>query len=177
MPRVIKIRLTRPTTSLKVSNHFFPVLVYVNTLGSCWGFELGKNEDTPWQDRTWARGFRMGSQPVPASYPDVSLRSARKGRREGDCLYHSHGPLRFITSHSRFALASAMGKTKRLRRRLSQYLNAWPPRCLLYWSINWSSLMVLNVFTTFLRSIVFQRTNLNWLCKLVFNSFSRGDQG
>ena len=36
-----------------------------------------------------------------------------------DCrLYPSHGPLRFITSHSRFALASAMRKTKRLRRRL-----------------------------------------------------------
>ena len=34
------------------------------------------------------------------------------------CLYPSHGPLRFITSHSRFALASAMRKTKRLRRRL-----------------------------------------------------------
>ena len=30
-----------------------------------------------------------------------------------------HGPLRFITSHSRFALASAMRKTKRLRRRLN----------------------------------------------------------
>ena len=33
-------------------------------------------------------------------------------------LYLSHGPLRFITSHSRFALASAMRKTKRVRRRL-----------------------------------------------------------
>ena len=40
---------------------------------------------------------------------------ARKGRREG---YPSHGPLRFITSHSCFALASTMRKTKRLRRRL-----------------------------------------------------------
>ena len=36
-------------------------------------------------------------------------------------LYPSHGPLRFITSHSRFALASAMRKTKRLRRRLAWY--------------------------------------------------------
>ena len=35
--------------------------------------------------------------------------------------YPSHGPLRFITSHSRFALASAMRKTKRLRRRLAWY--------------------------------------------------------
>ena len=40
----------------------------------------------------------------------------RKGRWEGD--NPSHGPLRFITSHSRFALASTMRKTKRLRRRL-----------------------------------------------------------
>ena len=52
-------------------------------------------------------------------------RCAHKGRREGHngqrsfaCrLYPSHGPLRFITGHSRFALASTMRKTKRLRRR------------------------------------------------------------
>ena len=37
-------------------------------------------------------------------------------------LYPSHGPLRFITSHSRFALASAKRKTKRLRRRLDTSL-------------------------------------------------------
>ena len=37
-------------------------------------------------------------------------------------LYPSHGPLRFITSHSRFALASAMRKTKRLRRRLINHM-------------------------------------------------------
>ena len=44
---------------------------------------------------------------MSASYPDVSLRAKEGGK-----------PLRFITSHSRFALASAMRKTKRLRRRL-----------------------------------------------------------
>ena len=33
-------------------------------------------------------------------------------------LYPSHGHLQFITSNSRFALASAMRKTKSLRRRL-----------------------------------------------------------
>ena len=33
-------------------------------------------------------------------------------------LYPSHGPLRFIASHSRFVLAFTMRKTKRLRRRL-----------------------------------------------------------
>ena len=43
----------------------------------------------------------------------------RSGRRFACRLYPSHGPLRFITSHSRFALASAMRKTKRLRRRLN----------------------------------------------------------
>ena len=55
-----------------------------------------------------------------ASYPDVSpsmkMCAKRKaGRRQ---LYPSHGFLRFITSHSRFALASNMRETKRLRRRL-----------------------------------------------------------
>ena len=37
-------------------------------------------------------------------------------------LYPSHGPLQFITSHSRFALASAKRKTKRLRKRLDTSL-------------------------------------------------------
>ena len=41
----------------------------------------------------------------------------KAGRRQR--LYPCHGPLRFITSHSRFALASTMRKTKHLRRRLS----------------------------------------------------------
>ena len=36
-------------------------------------------------------------------------------------VYFSHGPLRFITSHSRFALASTMWKTKRMRRRLAEF--------------------------------------------------------
>ena len=35
-------------------------------------------------------------------------------------LYPSHVPLRFITSHSRFVLASTMRKTKRLGRRLQR---------------------------------------------------------
>ena len=43
----------------------------------------------------------------------------RTGRRHACLLYPSHGRLRFITSHSRFALASTMRKTKRLRRRLT----------------------------------------------------------
>ena len=55
-----------------------------------------------------------------ASYPDVSLSmkmcaKRKAGRRQ---LYPSHGFLRFITSHSRFALASTMRETKRLRARL-----------------------------------------------------------
>ena len=37
----------------------------------------------------------------------LSLKRARKERREG---VPSHGPLQFNTSHSRFALASAMRK-------------------------------------------------------------------
>ncbi|CAH3106710.1 unnamed protein product, partial [Porites lobata] len=60
--------------------------------------------------------------PPPASYPDVSLsmcaqgkagRRQRARRRFARRLYPSHGPLWFITSHSRFALASAMRKKKR----------------------------------------------------------------
>ena len=43
----------------------------------------------------------------------------RSDRRFVCRLHPAHGPLRFITSHSRFALASTMRKTKRLRRRLS----------------------------------------------------------
>ena len=45
-------------------------------------------------------------------------RKAGRKQRAKLRLYPSHGPLRFMTSHSRFALASAMRKTKRLRRRL-----------------------------------------------------------
>ena len=46
----------------------------------------------------------------------MKMCSKRKaGRRQ---LYPSHGLLRFITSHSRFAFASSMRETKRLRRRL-----------------------------------------------------------
>ena len=46
----------------------------------------------------------------------------KAGRRErARRLYPSHGPLRFITSHSCFTLASTMRKTKRLRRRLPRH--------------------------------------------------------
>ena len=55
-----------------------------------------------------------------AKLPLSRWKYTRKGRLEGDNdgLYPCHGPLRFITSHSRFALASTMRKTKHLRRRL-----------------------------------------------------------
>ena len=67
------------------------------------------------------------------AYTDTSLpptqtslfqrKCALKGRWEGAYrLYSSHSPLQFITSHSRFALASAKRKTKRLRRRLDTSL-------------------------------------------------------
>ena len=45
----------------------------------------------------------------------------RSGRRFARRLYPFHSPLRFITSYSCFALASAMRKKKRLRRSLEQY--------------------------------------------------------
>ena len=47
---------------------------------------------------------------------EMKMCAQRKaGRRH---MYPSHGPLRFITGQSRFALASTMRRTKRLRRRL-----------------------------------------------------------
>ena len=78
-----------------------------------------------------APGFLLGQQHCSeeaASHPDVSLDEnmrAKEGGKETTGfayrLYPSHGPLLFITSHSRFALASTMRKTvKRLRRRLSE---------------------------------------------------------
>ena len=50
---------------------------------------------------------------------DKNVRAKEGGKETtARCLYPSHGPLRFITSHSaRFAFASAIRKTKRLRRR------------------------------------------------------------
>ena len=52
---------------------------------------------------------------------DESVRSKEGGKETRSFayrLYPFHGPLQFITSHSRFALASAKRKTKRLRKRL-----------------------------------------------------------
>ena len=85
-----------------------------------------------------------------ASYPDVSLdvrakeggnclvprrlsRCARKGRREGDngrdfaCrLYPSHGPLRFITSHSfRARLCHAKNEAPEEEAGMNTYPNMW----------------------------------------------------
>ena len=62
--------------------------------------------------------------PRPVSF-DETVRAKEGGKETMGfaCrLYPSHGPLRFITSHSRFALASAKRKTKRLRRRLDTSL-------------------------------------------------------
>ena len=57
-----------------------------------------------------------------ASYPEVSLDEnlrAKEGGKEQRCetrfaslLYPSHGPLRFVLSHSRFALASMRNQAK-----------------------------------------------------------------
>ena len=52
-------------------------------------------------------------------------RRQRARRRFAGRLYPSHGPLRFITSHSCFALASTTRKTKRLRRRLGRHIISW----------------------------------------------------
>ena len=76
----------------------------------------------------WLDGANITKNMSPiASYPEVPLsrcKFARKGRRKGEPPRHrfssllspSHGHTPFVTSHSRFALASVR-KTKRLRRR------------------------------------------------------------
>ena len=51
---------------------------------------------------------------------DENVRAKEGGKETTGRLYPSHGRLRFITSHTRFALASTMRKTKRLKRRLPQ---------------------------------------------------------
>ena len=62
---------------------------------------------------------------VPGRRLSLSMKMCARrkaGRRQrARCLYPSHGPLRFITSHSRFTLASTMRKTKRLRKRLPRH--------------------------------------------------------
>ena len=75
----------------------------------------------PIRDKHTAVFARFAVAALPRTQTSL-FRCARKGRRKGDNgrerLHPSHGLLRFITSHSRFALASAMRKTKRVRRRL-----------------------------------------------------------
>ena len=48
----------------------------------------------------------------------LSLNENVRAKEGGKETNPSHGPLRFITSHSRFTLASTMRKTKGLRRSL-----------------------------------------------------------
>ena len=75
---------------------------------------------------TTQRGLRGGERSgsicdTPCLVPrclslSMKMCAQRKaGRRH---MYPTHGPLRFITGQSRFALASTMRRTKRLRRRL-----------------------------------------------------------
>ena len=62
--------------------------------------------------------------PRPLSF-DENVRAKEGGKETmgfARRLYPSHGPLRFITSHSRFALASSKRKTTRLWRRLDTSL-------------------------------------------------------
>ena len=71
----------------------------------------------------WMKSYDMTIKMKPLQeYPRMGhARTQTSLFRCARSLYPSHGPLRFITSHSRFALASAMRKTKRLRRRLAWY--------------------------------------------------------
>ena len=77
----------------------------------------------PFSSRDKFRYFFFGQCTLAASYPDVSLLMKMCAQRKAGRRHPSHCPLRFITSHWRFALASAMLKTKRLRR-LVRYATA-----------------------------------------------------
>ena len=78
--------------------------------------------------RVFSQVSNTARKKLPRTQTSLSLDEnmrAKEGGKETTgfaCrLSPSHGPLRFITSHSRFALASTMRKTvKRLRRRLSE---------------------------------------------------------
>ena len=95
------------------------------------GFALGgKNSDVSGRGRAAPQQAAVCLVPRRLSF-DENVRAKEGGKETtGETalrlfyfacrLYPSHGPLRFITSHSRLALASAMRKTKRLRRRLKQ---------------------------------------------------------
>ena len=70
----------------------------------------------------WKRSIQNYNCLVPRRLSfDENVRAKEGGKKTTSVacrLYPSHGHLRFITSNSRFALASAMRKTKSLRRRL-----------------------------------------------------------
>ena len=78
--------------------------------------------------RVFSQVSNTARKKLPRTQTSLSLDENMRAKEGGKdttgfaCrLYPSHGPLRFITSHSRFALASTMRKTvKRLRRRLSE---------------------------------------------------------
>ena len=78
--------------------------------------------------RVFSQVSNTARKKLPRTQTSLSLDENMRAKEGGKdttgfaCrLYPSHGPLRFITSHSRFALASTMRNTvKRLRRRLSE---------------------------------------------------------
>ena len=121
-------------TSLESVIHFlvrintFEMSVYISSVYYFYKFLIAKREfrvhclqkSTPWLEALLACGCLV---PRRLSL-DENVRAKEGGKETtGETcfacrLYPSHGPLRFITSHSRFALASTMRKTKCLRRTL-----------------------------------------------------------
>ena len=79
-------------------------------------FAISKFQKLSLSNEAKCKVFLVTMSIISAAYPDVSLDENVSAKEDGKDP--SHGPLRFITSHSRFALASTTRKTKRLRRRL-----------------------------------------------------------
>ena len=78
------------------------------------------NSDVMWMKMALMLPRNQTSLSLDENVPAKEGGKVTTGETSFACrLYPSHGPLRFITSHSRFVLASTMRKTKRLRRRLA----------------------------------------------------------
>ena len=119
--------------------------------------------------------------PRPLSF-DENVRAKEGGKETmgfARRLYPPHGPLRFITSHSRFALASSKRKTKRLRRRLDTsllravYFVPWKTKPLHFLLIQPALKYGRITDTYFLRNqqiFVESRPPYKLICRLIFTS-------
>ena len=77
--------------------------------------------------KLFSSGIKEGLESLPRT--QTSLIRWHCAQRKAGRRTASHGPLRFVITHSRFLLTSVR-KTKRLRRRLGESHFSWLSRCL-----------------------------------------------